>query len=112
MKKLRGNGIFEGSRIIYPEHREAWTRRRNELERMEHRKPNLDEQEIRHIEFLLVDSFNNRKPITLTVYHEVENKRYIGIVTIISASNREIKLTVFKDEWHWINIGNIVSANL
>ncbi|MFD2703798.1 YolD-like family protein [Paenibacillus shunpengii] len=98
--------------MIMPEHREAFVRRYEQLQRVEHKKPVLDDQEIRQIEYALVESFNSRKSVTLTLYDEIENKRLIGIVSTISTSSRQIKLTVFKDEWYWIDIKDIISASL
>ncbi|WP_397386306.1 YolD-like family protein [Paenibacillus sp. VCA1] len=55
-KKLEGNGLFESSRMILPEHREAYNRY------MTHKdlrpKPVIDEQEWQQIGQALQDSFN------------------------------------------------------
>lgn len=110
MKKLQGNGLFESSRMILPEHREAWIKREESKKVRE--KPVLDDQEIQEIEYLLVESFNKRKPVVLTLFDPIEDKRVIGIVSSINTYLREVKLVTFDDDWQWIKLKDIISASI
>lgn len=64
-KKLQGNGLFESSRMILPEH--AARIRQHYVEETRRSKPVLDSQEIEQIEQALVNSYNWRVPVKLGV---------------------------------------------
>jgi hypothetical protein len=70
--KLTGNGIIEGSRIILPEHREAYVKAMSEQERRG--KPVLDEQEIQLIEAAIFESYQECKSITLTLFNPFDDR--------------------------------------
>lgn len=109
-KKLLDNGLFESSRMILPEHKEAWIRR--EESKKVRTKPVLDDQEVQQIEYLLVESFNKRIPVVLTIFDPIEDQRVIGVVTSINTYLREIKLVIFEDDWQWIKLKDIISASI
>lgn len=110
VKKLQGNGLFESSRMVLPEHREAWIRR--EESKKVRTKPVLDDQEVQQIEYLLVESFNKRIPVVLTIFDPIEDQRVIGVVTSINTYLREVKLVIFEDDWQWIKLKDIISASI
>ncbi|MGN7352330.1 YolD-like family protein [Paenibacillus amylolyticus] len=75
------NGVFEGSRIILPEHREAYLQ---EMSIQERRcKPVLDEQEMQLIEESIFESYQDCRSITLTVFNPFDDEVMRGIVTVI-----------------------------
>lgn len=108
--KLTGNGIIEGSRIILPEHREAYL---NEMNKQERRgKPVLDEQEIQLIEQAILESYQECKSITLTVFNPFDDEELRGVVTSIDKPNRRIKLVRGDEDYSWPKIEEIISAKL
>lgn len=108
-KKLVGNGIFEGSRMILTEHRDEWIRRANtKLARF---KPTLDDQEIQEIEYTIVQSYNERTKIKLILFDPYEDKVVSGIVVGLNTYRREVKLATAQDEWEWVYIKDIISAS-
>ncbi|MEK5058658.1 hypothetical protein BK126_02905 [Paenibacillus sp. FSL H7-0326] len=109
-KKLEGNGIMESSRMIMPEHRQAWIDR--QLEKTKHSKPIIDEQEMQLIERALVDSRNERMRIDLVLHDPFEDRHVSGIVSTIDTYMRRIKLTTSEDDFEWISIKEIVAATL
>lgn len=110
MGKLEGNGIMESSRMIMPEHRQAFIDRQRE--KTKRNKPVIDEQEMQMIERALVDSYNHRKRVELVLFDPFENRNVSGLVTAINTHKREMKLVTAEEEWEWISIRKIISANI
>ncbi|MGG3278844.1 YolD-like family protein [Paenibacillus solani] len=108
-KKLEGNGLWESSRMMLPEHKEAIIRKRLEEGRKD--RPTLDPQQMELIEQALVESFHEHRTITVRLFDEYEDIELKGIVVLIHAFKREIKLSIGEGDWHWIKIDEIVSAN-
>ncbi|WP_336783300.1 YolD-like family protein [Paenibacillus illinoisensis] len=67
-KKLIDNGQFESSFLI------------------------LDDQELEQIHRTLIDSYNRRLRIRITVFDQIEDKVYEGVVSTINTYLMEIKL--------------------
>lgn len=107
--KLSGNGLFEGSRFILPEH--AARIREQYIEETRREKPTLDDQELRLIEQALVDSYNQRQPVTMQLFDPYRDVQVTGIVTALNANRREIKLLQAEDEYTWIKLEQIISAH-
>nr|WP_154892610.1 YolD-like family protein [Paenibacillus xylanexedens] len=64
-KKLIDNGLFESSRLILPEHKVAWLTQQEQI--LEKKIPVLDGQELEQIHRTLIDSYNRRLRIRITV---------------------------------------------
>lgn len=108
-KKLEGNGLWESSRMMLPEHRETIIRQ--QLEEGRRDRPILDPQEMELIESTLAVSFHEHSTVTLNLFDEYGDIQINGIVTIIHTYRREIKLSTSSGEWEWIKIDDITSAN-
>ncbi|KKO54491.1 YolD-like family protein [Paenibacillus sp. DMB20] len=108
-KKLEGNGLWESSRMMLPEHKEAINRQQNEEGRKS--RPSLDVQEIELIENALAESFHDHRKITIRLFDENEDTELRGIVTTIHTFRREIKLAIAPGDWQWIRVEDIVSTN-
>ncbi|MFU1797659.1 YolD-like family protein [Paenibacillus azoreducens] len=108
-KKLQGNGLFESSRLMLPEHREAYN------SHMTHNdprpKPILDEQEWQQIGDVLMESLKEHAEVTLTLYDPYEDKQASGFVTVVNTFRQEIKLR-FGDDWDWIKFKDIIAASV
>ncbi|VTR22890.1 YolD-like protein [Actinobacillus pleuropneumoniae] len=109
MTKLDGNGLWESSRMMLPEHRETIIRRQLEEGRKD--RPTLDPQEMELIEQALAESFHEHRTITVRLFNEYENKVLTGIVVLIHTFRREIKLATNAVEWEWIRVDEIVECN-
>ncbi|WP_128102772.1 YolD-like family protein [Paenibacillus sp. DCT19] len=107
--KLGDNGIYEGSRIILPEHREAYLAQMEEQKRRG--KPELDDQEVQQIERLLVESYNSRCTIDLVVFNPFYDEPVSGVVIGLNVGRREVKL-MLDEEFRWISLAEIISANV
>lgn len=77
-KKLEGNGLWESSRMMLPEHKAAINdhseslKRRNRIE--------LDEQEWEHVSRVVSESLLRRQPVSVRLFHPFELLTVIGIV--------------------------------
>jgi hypothetical protein len=102
-KKLEGNGLWESSRMILPEHKEelqAWRRRRERRSR-----PELDEQEKERIDAALNWSLRTRKPVTVRVYDPYEDQIVTGVVERVDRLLRRIRV-----DGEWFAIGDIIGV--
>lgn len=106
--KLEANGLWESSRMMLPEHREAIIRAGRELHRRT--KPIVDIQELELIERALSESLRGHVAVTVRVWGEYEDVELRGIVTSIHTHSREIKLQMDGD-WKWVKIRDIVGAH-
>ncbi|MCC3381081.1 YolD-like family protein [Paenibacillus farraposensis] len=109
-KKLAGNGFWESSRIIIPEHREGILRLMREEQRR--RKPELDEQETHLIERALIDSYNRRTEVTVTVFDPFDDITMTGVVTSVNTARCEVKLSRGEDNYSWVKLEDIMPVNL
>ncbi|AZS15995.1 YolD-like family protein [Paenibacillus lutimineralis] len=104
---LEDGGIWERS-FILPEHKEAMKRQSREATRKT--RPILDGQELEQIQQVLSVSFHEHRRITLRLFDEYDNVEISGIVTAIQTYRREIKLSTAQNDWQWIWMSDILSA--
>lgn len=107
---MTANGVYEGSRIILPENREAFLKDQKEQERRG--KPVLDEQEILLIEAAIFESYQEWKSITVTVFNPFDDEELRGVVTSIDKPNRRIKLVRGEEDYSWPRIEEIIKASI
>lgn len=103
--KLSGNGIWEGSRFIIPQHKEALLRHQREQHRQE--RPHLDEQAWDDIGGQLQRSMMEREPITLELYDPFERRTETGVVVDIDMIGQRIRLQE-GEERRWIRADDIL----
>ncbi|MEF3351577.1 YolD-like family protein [Paenibacillus sp. GYB006] len=106
-KKLSNNGLYESSRMILPEHREAYNEYMSKTDMK--LKPIIDEQEWQMIGVALSESLRSHVKVTLTLYEPHEFKELTGLVSVINTYRKEIKFH-YDDDWEWISFDKIVSA--
>jgi len=108
-KKLEGNGLWEGSRMIMPEHK---ARILNDSLREEIRsKPDLDPQALAEISRVLAQSLEDCSPITVTVFKESGDIQVHGVVTKVDQELKQIKFS-HDDDWEWIKLAGIINAEV
>ncbi|SLK21719.1 MULTISPECIES: YolD-like family protein [unclassified Paenibacillus] len=108
-KKLFGNGVYEGSRYIMPEHLEGMLQQEREQQRRG--KPILDEQAIEEIVRALAESFHEKTKVDLVVFSPFDDEHYSGVVIGINQSRGKVNLLLEDDERE-ISIAEIISANV
>jgi C4-type Zn-finger protein len=88
MRIIDGN-IFEGMRIILPEHREAMKRIESEAKRQP--RPVLDEQKIEEMARVLADAIQDQRPITVIVYRPFGPDRVVIVPEKIEPYSKRLK---------------------
>lgn len=106
-KKLRGNGLWESSRMMLPQHKEAIRRHRVKL--AERSKPELDEQRLEELSLTLGAASESGEAISVTTFGPYEDEVQIGIVEKIDPVQRYIKLRTEEGQV-WIPFADIVHA--
>ncbi|MEK5163205.1 YolD-like family protein [Paenibacillus sp. FSL R5-0527] len=109
-KKLEGNGLWESSRMMLPEHKETIIRKQHEEGRKQ--RPVLDDQEVELIERAIAQAFREHRRIAICIWGEYEDVEVSGFITIVQTYLREIKLVIEPGEWKWIKIEDILSVSL
>jgi hypothetical protein len=104
-KKLRGNGIWEASRMMLPEHKEAIRNHRTGLKARP--KPELDEQRIEELSSALAEALESGAETAVTVYGIYEDETSVGVVEKIDPVGRYVKLAA-EGETVWIPFGDII----
>jgi hypothetical protein len=106
-QKLEGNGMWESSRMMLPEHKERIITDNFETQHRRPPKPTLDEQEWEEIMRVLMESLGMRLPAKFTLYREYEDCEAIGIVEKVDPYTR-----TFIVDGEWFKIADIVGAEL
>jgi len=104
-KKLEKNGLWESSRMMLPEHREAIIEQNKTLLKKD--KPIMDEEELENIEKVLWESYRLEVTITVVLFDELENIHRTGRVTKIDQYKRMIMLQN-ENDYDWLKLDSIV----
>ncbi|MGQ7887519.1 YolD-like family protein [Paenibacillus sp. WC2504] len=112
-KKLELNGLWESSRMMLPQHKEAAIRKRKESQRI--LRPIRDEQEIQNISAVLSLSQMYKKPVVLKLYEEFKTRSVTGIV--VRSKHGEFRLDIIETssgegDWEWIAYRDVFKAEL
>lgn len=104
MNKLSkgSNMMWESSRIIIPEHREAYLEMIKDNKRKE--RPVLDEQEIEEITIRLTESLYNDRIVTIKIFDPFETIEITGKVIKLNQN----ELLVDHGKKTWIKYNDIV----
>jgi hypothetical protein len=106
-KKLQGNGLFESSRMMLPEHKEAYIRHQRQLPKQS--RPQLDEQETERISRALARAMQSAQPVTLTLFDEFGERRVTG--RIAKADPLQRKVGIVQDGGlRWIPAADILDV--
>lgn len=89
-KKLQQNGLFESSRMMLPEHREAYILHQEHLS--PRTRPSLDAQAADEMSRLLSNSMVLGDCVTITLFHEHDDVSYTGCVLRLDRPARTLRL--------------------
>lgn len=104
-KKLEGNGLWESSRMMLPEHKAAINERQAAL-RLRQR-VELDEQEWEHVARCVSESLQQRRQVAMKLFHPAEELTVIGIVDRIDQLKGR-----FMVDGEWFAMGDIEGAEI
>lgn len=89
-KKLQGNGLFESSRMMLPEHKEAFIRHQQDLAKKQ--RPLLDDQELERLSRIMAKALSTGSEVTIALFDDFTERKVSGKVTHIDPCARKIKL--------------------
>lgn len=104
-KKLGGNGLWESSRFMLPQHIATINEYRVSLNRRA--RPILDEQELQLLSMALSESIVMNKRATIKLFDEYEDLQVIGIVERLDQHGRRVKV-----EGEWFKLDDIVAVEV
>lgn len=108
-KKLEGNGLWESSRMMLPEHKAAYVVHQGELSNKA--QPLLDEQEVERMARIIAYSLQFQQAITLVTFHEGREREQCGIVTAIDQQLRRIRLQLGMEEEAWLDMRRMIGVS-
>ncbi|MEC0371901.1 YolD-like family protein [Paenibacillus chibensis] len=108
-KKLQGNGLFESSRMMLPEHREAYIRHQQHL--APRQPPLLDPQAEEEMARVMAEAMHSGSAVTITLFDDPEDIRLTGQVLRIDPGRRRICWDGGDGEGsRWIALDQIIGA--
>lgn len=105
--KLQGNGLWESSRMMLPEHKEAILNSNRYLQKRT--RVQLDEQELERVSRILMESQHEGREVALRLFGEYEDHNLYGIVARLDPSGRRVCLQTYSG-MEWVLWRDIVSA--
>ncbi|MFD2445953.1 YolD-like family protein [Bacillus sp. CGMCC 1.16607] len=99
MKKLQGNGLWESSRMMLMEHRDAIIHRSRESENKH--MPLVDEQKQEEINRFLLQAFQEKIEIRISYFNGKRFDVVTGMITHLDAIKQRIKID---DKWIECNL--------
>ncbi|ALS27492.1 YolD-like family protein [Paenibacillus cisolokensis] len=103
MKKLEGNGLWESSRMMLFEHRDALVDRK--AKKVRKPRPLLDEQQREAIAGSIARAFQEKRPVSVVVYRPDGDKTVQGTITKADASQGRIRVGET-----WISVSDILDV--
>ncbi|MED1916922.1 YolD-like family protein [Brevibacillus sp. NPDC058079] len=107
-KKLQGNGLFESSRMMLPEHKEAYLEHQQNLKKKT--RPLLDGQETELFAHMISESMFTGREIKIVLFDMFEEKIATGRVIDVDQQKRAIKLANVMDR-QLIPFDNIITLH-
>jgi hypothetical protein len=114
-KKLEGNGMWESSRMMLPEHREVIIQSNKEV--FVQSRPVLDEQEIELVNSAIRASLLKKDKVELTLYDVYQFTTVTGTIERVDHILKQVKFVHFdpyseEEEWEWIPLQDIMKAEI
>lgn len=109
-KKLEGNGLWESSRMILPEHKESILQHRRELNRKQ--KPILDEQRIEEFVRTISTGMFTERPVRIKLFGEFEDREIVGVIEKVETATKQIKIDFGDDDFEWIKLKDVLEMEI
>lgn len=104
------NLLWESSRMMLPEHKEAlW---QSVLEHNRVQKPNLDEQELMEMGRTIEEAFSSKSYLSISIYHPMKQKQIKGKIRKLDHYFRRIQIETTEGELIWISADEIIHVVL
>lgn len=102
-KKLEGNGFWESSRMMLPEHKARLNEWNHEIKAKQ--KPILYGDELEVIYRKISESFANGVEITLVLFDRFEDTRAVGVVERVDTIKRRVRI-----DGEWFNVEDVLAV--
>lgn len=107
----RGNLLWEGSRMILPEHRKRLLEYRDQVDRAaKYHRPSWDEQQLEEFQHLLSWAIGEEREVTLRYYTQYGPCEVAGRVKRIDSICKQILIDTTREK-QWIKIEEILEIN-
>jgi hypothetical protein len=107
--KLEGNGLWESSRMILPEHRKAIQRQMREQNKRT--KPTLAQEEIDYIGEIVARSYHFKAAATFVLFDEYEDVEITGIVTRVDQQLKRFRVD-HDGDWTWVKFDDVLKVRV
>lgn len=108
-KKLTGNGLWESSRMMLPEHKEQLLAYRHDMKRKS--KPLLDEQRVEELSQLVSEAVRNNREVIITVFNQYKDTVIIGRIQKIDLLLKRVKVLNTND-YTWIELRDLLNIEI
>ncbi|MEK4250335.1 YolD-like family protein [Paenibacillus sp. FSL W7-1287] len=109
-KKLQGNGLFESSRMMLPEHKEAIVNYQLALNKKQ--RPVLDEQRFEELSYRMFEALYKNLEVAITVFHPYMDTVITGMITKIDTQLKRVKVvSEGGDEELWISFSDLLDID-
>ncbi|UTR07265.1 YolD-like family protein [Alkalihalobacillus sp. LMS6] len=98
----RGNLLWEGSRMMLPEHKESWLKLQQEESYIPLHEL-LSEDSWQELGETILEAMNEQHCVTVTIWNEGRYLPLDGVITKYDDLNKRIKL-LFDDDYEWLNL--------
>lgn len=108
-KKLEGNGLWESSRMMLPQHKERIIEHNKQHKKKS--KPIIHEDEWDTITQNINLSLNYNENVIIELFGEYENRSIEGRVTSVSSFGKKLKIESLTG-FEWVDFDELVSVKL
>lgn len=99
-RKLTGNGLWESSRMMLPEHKIALQEQKREQKKRE--RVVLDDQELQLIQEKIHQSMTHRQPIIISLFDPFEDLKVIGLIERVDLLDGRVRVN-----GDWFSVADI-----
>lgn len=108
-KKLQGNGLWESSRMMLPQHKERIIEHQKQYNKRI--RPIFHEDELDTINQHITNSLHYKEAIKVKIFSEYDDHMVCGVVTDISQFKKKMRMEIEKG-FEWIDFDEILSVQL
>ncbi|MEK4250357.1 YolD-like family protein [Paenibacillus sp. FSL W7-1287] len=105
--KLQGNGLWESSRMMLPQHKESIIEHQKQYNKKS--RPSIHQDELEVINQNINHSLHYKETIQVKVFNEYQDLIICGVVTAISQFNKNFRVQN-EQGFEWIDFDEIVSV--
>lgn len=106
----RGNMLWEGSRMMLPEHKQAILDRKQQQQLVP--KPSLDEQKLNELDEVICEAMAENQPLHFKYYQKGKILNMTGKVGYYDEQYKQLRICDLNGNLHILNIENVIDAEI